>query len=252
MLVPLEKSLRRAPGGGIVSPVTQTRFLGGQFIPAELWAQQKQQAKDALPALLERTGDRLQTLRAFYDQNSQLRIEGVTKVSLVSLTRIEQQMKDAVAQAYDEAFLLGKRASGNLFAETDEDRKAVRAVRVDEYRYLRKFAEDMKSQGGRMKYDVRMDYYKFAVRELWNLGFIIGNKTPGRFLLWRMSDKIKEHCTSCLYMSRLGWLPVEKFIKVVARTGFIPQSGKLECRGRFCGCQVLEEFRKVTNGQISP
>lgn len=240
---PLVKSLRRAPGGGIVQPVTQTRFRGGQYIPADLWAEQKQQAKDALPALLERTGDRLQFHRQVYEQNSALIREGITKVKRVSLLSIQKQMEGVVAEAYDEAFLLGKKASGNLFAMTDADRKIVRAIREDEFKYLRGFMKDIRNEDGVMSYELRADFYKIAVRELWHMGFVVGNKTPGRYLKFTLGPT--EHCKSCLFMAKFGWMAVKEFIALVARYGLLPASGKLDCKGYRCQCRVLEEFRKV-------
>ena len=91
-MAPLTKSLRRAPRGGIPEPSTARQFKGGQFIPATLWNEQKAKAKAALPGLLAKTGDRLQLLRAVYEQNAALSREGISKIKRVPLRSIQKQM----------------------------------------------------------------------------------------------------------------------------------------------------------------
>lgn len=234
---PLVKSLRRAPQGGIPAPATARRYKGGQFIPAALWNEQKQKATDALPGLLDRVGDRLQLLRATYDQNSALAREGLTRVKLVPLTTVEAQMKACVREAYDDAFILGKRAAGNLSATTAEDARAIRAIRIDEFTYLRGFLRDMRDGSGTLDYTARATYYVQATRELFWLGFALGLRGTKAKIRWVVSRQ-KQHCRDCLRFWRHGPWEIDDFIREVVAKGFLPCSGRLACIGVHCGCRL--------------
>ena len=234
LVEPLEKSLRRAPRGGL------EQFKGGQFITASLWEEQKRLARIELPRLLDRSSDRLQTLRAFYEQNAALEREGVTKVKLVPLATIETRMKTAIRESYQDAFTLGKRAAGNLTALTDSDLSAIKKVRLDEYKYLAGFTEDIRNDIGKMPYIKRMDMYVAAARELYWLGWVLGDRRTDRRIEWALGPT--EHCESCLRTANNGPYTVEQFIEKVLP--LLPQSGRLDCLGHHCQCS-LREVKKV-------
>ena len=225
---------RRAPSGG------HGAYKGGQFIPRALWESEKRAAVLALPDLLDGFGERMQTLRAFYEQNAALMHEGVTQVKLVPLTTIEHQMKVAVRDAYARAFVLGKRAAGNLFEATDAEKAAVKKFRIDEFQYLRNFLSDIRTGSGVMSYEQRMDMYRAAAREIYWLGYVLGNPAANRMIAWTLGDT--EHCHDCLGFSNMGPLPVEKFVRDIVNKGYVPQAGKLECRGFSCKCSLKESF----------
>lgn len=226
---------RRAPTGGL------SRYKGGQFIDTPLWNEQKQQAKADLSPLLERLGDSLQFNRSIYEQNCAIIKEGASTVKLVSLSTIEARIKADIRGAYEGAFLLGKRHAGNLTAQTKEEGKLIHALRADEFTYLRGFLGDIRAGNGTMSYTERMDMYKAAARELFNLGFVVGNIEPGRTITWRTGPT--EHCKTCLRLSDYGAWPVLKFIDEVVRAGFLPQSGRLDCLGYRCQCRLEEGWR---------
>jgi hypothetical protein len=224
---------RRAPAGGLGG------FGGGQFLPDALWRQERTRARADLPATLDRFGERFQLLRALYAQNAALVEANVTIVKLVPLTTIEAGIKTTVRDAYEEAFALGKRHAGNLLGVTDEDRKAIRKVRRDEFQYLRGFLRDMREQTGVMDYVLRGDYYRAAARELFWLGFVLSNQNAGRMIVWHTGRA--EHCADCLRFAQHGPYSVEEFMRDVLRAGFLPQSGRLKCRGYNCKCWLDEE-----------
>lgn len=229
---------RRAPRGGLVAP--ERFYRGGQFLPTVVWEQQKREAKASMPGILERFGDNMQFLRAVYEQNAALAAEGLTKVKLLPLTTVEARMKATVRSAYEEAFLAGKRSTGNLTAVTDAERKVVRALCRDEYKYLRGFLSDMRGGQGRMPYEQRMEYYQMAARELYNLGFVLGDLRPGRALRWIFGDT--QHCRDCKRFADHGWYTISDFIREVLTPGYLPQSGKLACLGRHCKCSLEERL----------
>ena len=232
MPILLHKAInRRAPKGGIEA------YRGGQFIPTELWQQERRKAADALPDLLDAFGDRLQFLRLMYEQNHALAVEGTTKVKLVPLTTIEAQMKSAVREAYQRAFLLGKRASGNLMSATEDEIAWVKKIRLDEFKYLRNFLGDIRTDGGVMSYETRADMYVMATRELYFLGWVLGNRDPKRRILWRRNPK-KESCSDCLRFAEHGPYTFAEFMRDVLGKGFLPCSGRLKCLGYRCGCTL--------------
>jgi hypothetical protein len=224
---------RRAPAGGLGA------FRGGQFVSDALWRQERARAKEDLSPTLDRFGDRFQLLRALYEQNAALEAAKVTVVKLVPLTTIEAGIKTAIRDAYQEAFTLGKRHAGNLLAVTDADQKAIQKVRRDEYRYLRGFLDDMRAQTGVMDYTLRGDYYRAAARELFSLGFVLGNQNNGRKIIWNLGKA--EHCVDCRRFAAHGPYPVQDFIKNVLGQGYLPQSGRLKCRGYYCKCSLEEQ-----------
>jgi hypothetical protein len=230
---------RRAPSGGLGD-----RYKGGQFIPNDLWQAEKRKAESALPDLLSGFGDRLQFLRQVYVQNSELIKEGTTKVKLVPLSTIEWRMKAAVRETYARAFLLGKKAAGNLFSATPAEIKAVKKLRIEEFYWLRNFLKDMRDEGGVMSYEKRMDMYRAAAREIYNVGYVIGNQSPNRYLKWQTEvlRNVKESCPDCVRFSNMDWLSVADFIRDIISKGYICQSGKLACKGYLCGCGILEKF----------
>lgn len=233
LVVLLEKAIhRRAPKGGL------SGFQGGQFLPASVWQEEKQRAADALPLLLESFGEKLQFYRAIFEQNAALRREGRTQVSLVPFTTIEARIKTEIRDVYARAFLYGKRAAGNLTSASPDEQDAVKGLRRDEFQYLRNFLSDMEQNAGQMDYAKRMDYYRAAARELYWLGFVLGNQNPDRRIRWVNGPT--EHCKDCLRFAAMGAMSVKDFIARILEPGYLPQSGKLACLGYHCQCRLEE------------
>ncbi len=224
---------RRAPRGGL------ERYRGGQFISNALWDTEKAKARSAMPVLITAFADRFQFLRAVYAQQAALQLEARTQVKLVPLGTVATQMKTAVREVYTQAFLYGKRAAGNLTSATDRELEAVKKIRLDEFTYLNRYLEHMKNGEGVMDYTTRADYYVQACRELFWLGYVLGDLSPGRSLVWKLGPT--EHCASCLRFADHGPYPVADFVRVVLEQGYLPQSGKLDCLGYHCQCRLEEE-----------
>lgn len=231
--------LRRAPRGGIAAPARG--YGGGQFIPAEIWQQERRKAAEGMPDLLDRFSDQMQYYRQVYEMS--LEVQGfpdyIQRKKWVPLDATEHQMKVAIRQAYDDAFQLGWRAAGNL--STPPNQTLVKKTRIDEYIYLRKFLKDISDGAGRMPYDVRMDYYAFAARELYNLGFVLANLDPRRRITWKLG-KTEKHCELCPEIAAKGPIPVRDFVDQYAAKQILPQSGRLPCLGRYCDCRLEESF----------
>ncbi|MEP6756509.1 MAG: hypothetical protein ABJA67_13470 [Chthonomonadales bacterium] len=226
--------LRRAPRGGI------KRYVGGQFIDNALWQEEQKLAFTSLPELLDGLGTNLNFLLQVYEQNVNLTRAGITTAKLnIPLSTIEARMKSAIREAYANAYRYGRRGAGNLTSLRAEDHQRLIALRRDEFKYLRKFLDDIKRGRGRMNYGKRMDMYRAATREAFWLGFVYGNTSDTRILKWDCDPK-KEHCTDCIAFSNLGQMKTSEFIKKIVSHGYVPQSGKLECMGYRCGCSITE------------
>lgn len=227
--------LRRAPKGGVRHAREERQYKGGQFIDRATWEREQQVATQALPSALREFDQNLQFLRRVYEQQVRLFAEGKTGVELVPLSTVEDRMKTQIRQAYARVFLLGKRAAGNLTSATEVEQDAVMRLRRDEYRYLRGFLADIREGRGKMAYDRRMEMYGAAARELYWLGWVMGDTRTGRMIEWHVAAE-KEHCSDCLRYSEHGPYDVAAFLREVVGMGHLPQSGALECLGFQCGC----------------
>ena len=240
---PLVKSLRRAPAGGIRHGDTGRHFAGGQFIPADLWAQEKQAGREGLAPLLAETADALQFLRLSYQQNSALsahpEIAQQYKIPVIPLSTVEARLKTTIRNAYRDAFLLGKRTVGNLTSVTPAEAKALLKVRKDEFKFLRGFLTAMRTGGGVMEYGQRMEAYGNAVREAYWLGWCIGDKSPTRRISW-VAGSTSDKCVNCVAFAAHGAYTMPEFMDQVLGLGFLPQSGKLACRGIHCLCSLSD------------
>lgn len=229
-----QPGLRRAPRGGLGA------YRGGWFIPAYLWNAERRRAADAMPGLLRDFGERLQFLREVYQQQVDIEKNKLSNIKIISLSSIESQMKQAIRETYATAFRLGKRAAGNLTGVSEDEQKWLRRIRVDEYKYLRGFLGDMRSEDGVMDYEARMDMYRAAAREAYALGWVLGNKDKARRIRWVLGNT--EHCSDCARIAEMGSMPVSVFIRDVLSKGYVPHSGNLECKGYHCQCSLEEAF----------
>lgn len=228
ILVKSRSLQRRAPRGGI------EQFKGGQYITSELQEREKTAAKSSLAPLISDFSDDLQFHREVYEQQVVLARANVPGVKVIPLSTVEARIKTKIRDFYARAFLLGKRASGNLFGVTEADTKILAKLRLDEYTFLRNFLDDIRNGKGRLSYQERMEWYASAARELYWHGFLYGNTDENRRVRWGVGPT--EHCASCLSME--GEYKVRDLIKKVEETGFIPQSGRLDCRGFHCQCKL--------------
>ena len=228
----------RAPRGGIA------QYKGGQFIPYSLLESEKNIAKDAFVALQSEFGNDLQFLRAVGQLLSNLKGVDVEIPAPLSERTVTDRAVRHIRSYYSRAFLLGKRASGNLLSIGSDERNMLRKIRTDEYKYLRRFFTDISNKLGKIPYEKRMAYYQHALREAFWLGFCIGDTTATRTLWWHFGNTI-EHCTDCaLFANRPGGWPIAEFIDQVIKPGKLPQSGSLECKGLHCECYLTDTPEK--------
>lgn len=225
----------RAPKGGYES------YKGGQFIPRSVLETEKRIAQEAFSGLQSEFNKDLQFLRAV----SQL-VTSVGKTDLplpppLSVKTVEDRVVRAIRSYYSRAFLLGKRAGGNLLSISRDERTRLRAVRVDEYKYMRRFLRDIQTGAGKIPYEKRMQFYTYALREAFWLGFTLANQDTTRRIFWYFGNTI-EHCTDCQYFaSRADGWPIADFMREAVKTGKLPQSGSLECKGLYCQCYLTDK-----------
>lgn len=230
--------LRRAPSGGYGET-----YAGGQFIPATAWNREKAAAKASLPDILKVFGKQMQYLRKVWEAQTELGENPPKSMPTPGETR--WMMKTVIRQTYEQAFIAGKRAGGNLFSPTDDDKRAIKKVRLDEFRYLEKFMSDMATGAGVMDYRERMNYYTKAARELFWLGFVRADLDTSRKIVWHINPE-KEHCKSCLDAEAAGEIPADEFWRDYASKGILPKSGALDCLGYRCGCWLTDVRPEVS------
>lgn len=238
----------RAPRGGLdaagLSPSGITRYRGGLFIPKALLEREKKAAAAAYPRLEAEFGEELQYHRKVLE-TIKLVPDGAR--SPLSPSQVEWRMKRAIRRDYARAFLLGKRASGDLTSMTDDQSSRLASIRRDEYTYLRKFIRDIGDGGGKIPYEQRMAYYQNALKEAFWVGYVLGDQSAGRLVFWKKGPT--ESCQDCLEQSeRKGGIPIEEFVETLIPRGIVPQSGNLECHGLQCQCYLTDE----TGARIIP
>ena len=112
----------------------------------------------------------------------------------------------------------------------------------EQFGYVNRFTQAVDADQGKLQYDDRAHMHGMHARVAYWLGWVCGNLDPTRRIRWEMHPD-KEHCTSCVSMATHGdvgagvWTP-----EGLLRTGLLPHSGRLECRGYHCGCDLTEEF----------
>lgn len=214
-----------------------TRYRGGVFIPKALVAHEKAVAARAYPVLEREFGRDLQYHRLVVETLS-LVPDGVK--APLSMPTVERMARATIRNAYTRAFLLGKRASGDLSSIADAEARHLSSIRRDEYTYLRRFLADMKAGAGRLPYEQRMAYYQHALREAFWTGFVMGDRRPSRRIWWNFG-KTHEHCTHCANnAARKDGIPIQEFLDSMIPAGIVPQSGKLECHGLLCECWLTD------------
>ena len=230
---------RRAPRGGMTAP--NRTYQGGQFIPDAIWRQERAKARSDIAPLIDGFADDFQFLRQVYEQQVALRKlppEALAGVQVIPASTVEARMKARIRDTYTRAFTLGKRHSGNLTTVNAADALAIKGTRLDEYQYLRGFLRDMDAGAGRMSYEKRADYYAKAARELFWLGFVLGDQSDTRRIEWVLGQT--EHCKTCLQMAQGSpWRVGDILLKV--KRGILPQSGALDCLGYHCQCSLADK-----------
>lgn len=194
-----------------------------------------------------RAGERIKETQATFGEKLQ---ESLADYQAGHLTRgqVEYRMKRAIREHYRDVFELGKRSAGNLYLIEPHEETWLRKLRYDEFKYLRRFLDDIDNEAGVMAYDRRMDMYSKAIREVYYIGWLMGNRDRRRFIVWHVGDA--EHCKDCRAYDGRRWA-VEAFIKHVRHTGHVPNSGSLACLGYRCKCWLEEQFLPAYTRQLS-
>jgi hypothetical protein len=221
-------------------PFHDLRHASGKFGAVADMSVEVARAHEALPSLLDAFGDRMELLRRVYVQNIAVAAEEKSVVDLVPLHEIERQMQAAIAETYARALSLGKRAAADLTSATEDQKRNLAALCRDEYGYLSGFCGAMRDGAGRMPYDERMQWYTLAAREAFWMGWVMARPASlHRMITWHYGDTL-AHCAQCLKFGAHGPYSIEEFRSDVLDKGFLPQSGRLECRGRHCRCWLSD------------
>ena len=152
----------------------------------------------------------------------------------------EWWIKRHIRQAYLHSFIEGKIAgggSGRIALRPDEERW-LKKLRFDEYRYLKKFLDDIDKGRGQMNYQRRMRMYADALKGPYWAGWALGNRDPRRTIIWR-ADLKAEHCPDCILLNGTIW-SAPAFAKWVRKTGILPGQN-VQCLSN-CKCRLEERF----------
>lgn len=155
---------------------------------------------------------------------------------------ISARLKDLLSRAYESMFEIGMKASGYPLVPQDLHLELVRRYAREQMDFVDGFVDAVKNGDGRLNYEDRAHMHGLQSRALYWLGWVIGNSDPARHIRWVMHPE-KEHCQSCSAMASLGdvgegvWTP-----RALLKTTLVPQSGRLDCKGYYCGCHLEESF----------
>lgn len=159
-----------------------------------------------------------------------------------STLKARYHLKRVLRHNYETLFELGLQAAGQPEVATTPELRLLEGLIREQYGYVDGFLGDMAASAGKLDYSDRAHMHGMHARTAYWLGWIVGNRDPGRHIRWVMAPE-KEHCRACAWMASHGdagagvWTPVK-----LLETGLLPQSGRLECKGYYCGCELVEEF----------
>lgn len=231
---------RRAPKGGLAaSPALGIKpQKGGQFIPQDVWMGERRRAENALPDVMQSASKRMAFLADAYQAALALAgrkpVRGERGVPIAfTPARVQEELREQVRATIEQAFLLGKRAGGSLFALTDAEEARINTLTGQQHPFLAGFLAAMKAGSGQMDYGERAALYgRVAQGAFWE-GVLSAN--PQARYTWRLGEAV--HCKSCLDMSKRGAMTAAE----LAATGLVPQSVKLACTGLNCKCWLEEQ-----------
>jgi len=152
----------------------------------------------------------------------------------------EWWMKRHIRQAYLHAFIEGKIAAGGYrrMALRPDEEKWLLKQRRDEYKYLRKFLDDVDAGKGRMPYARRIRMYGDALNSVYWAGFASGNRDPRRTITW-VAHPAAEHCETCMELDGRTWT-APAFQRWVQETGILPGQNT-KCLTN-CKCHLEDRF----------
>lgn len=154
-------------------------------------------------------------------------------------------VKGVFRKYYTQAFKLGKQAGGNTSITSiirQEDRRWIETFLDKEFKYWKKFVNDIRTSTGKMAHDRRLNMYVSTLNSMFETSRVL--ETPPQTLYyWKTSPA--EHCPECLFLARKS-----PFIKANLPT--VPRSGDTICKSN-CRCTLetkyvsLLEYKKVSD-----
>ena len=247
---PSSPLIGRAQAGGLllsddlIGKSGKTRYQGGQFIPVGAWRFERARAYQHLPLLIRDTNSTLSLLLTSYQQNIAIsRIPAETAKSLgltaTTPTLIEAEIMHRVEKSQEEAMVLGRRAGGNFTSLSAAELTRLDALVRSQKMYMGRFLSDIRTGGGVMGYEARMDYYGRSVRASFWDGYLTASSDPKRTITWHPGNTI-DKCDTCVSMAKKGPVPIKEFMQEYGNKGIMPGSGELDCHGFFCDCYLTE------------
>lgn len=142
-----------------------------------------------------------------------------------------------INEQYRHLFQRGLQASGHPGLQVSPTAKAqLNRLIKDERDYWFNFMDMVFHGTGVIPYDKRVAFYANAGKEAYWLGFIWGDTSPSRRIVWVLGPT--EHCQTCSYLASISPMTMETFRYEALNKGYLPQSGELACKGIHCQCSL--------------
>ncbi|KKW13341.1 MAG: hypothetical protein UY48_C0002G0032 [Candidatus Gottesmanbacteria bacterium GW2011_GWB1_49_7] len=147
----------------------------------------------------------------------------------------EWWLKKEIRDSYERLFVTGREAAGKFGELTETEVKLLRKLRYQDFKYLRKFLDDLDAGRGVMDYARRMALYAAAGEQAYWAGYLCG-LPQGAAVQWVLGEA--EHCESCPELATGGpWKNgIYEPTDLLSR-GLFPKSLKLACK-RGCQCSL--------------
>ena len=157
----------------------------------------------------------------------------------INLAEWEKQTVIALKEMHIQSYLLGR---GGLKNITPNDYNIIENKLQSEYKYLRKFAQDIINVGmSSAQFAARLNLYLESAQGTYELGRFHAHLTAGYNWEKRIRTKT-ESCDDCIMWAGMGWQPI----------GSLPNRGeKCQCRSR-CGCKKLYSEEKPKDSLLMP
>jgi len=136
---------------------------------------------------------------------------------------------------YEKAYRLGTDAAGLDFLKLPkEDLRWLKRARSHDYKFLRKFADDIVAGRGKMSYMDRADMYVQSIDGIFDAGRVDGYPNESTLVYWELSSA--EHCGDCIDLAmRSPFTP-----KTLPTT---PRAGNTKCLSN-CKCNLRIRYQR--------
>lgn len=157
-------------------------------------------AQGISPGATKKAYDKAKKSWATYKQATKTEFRdlvGQLEKGKISKNQFMTRSRKLFKAGYEKAYRLGTDASGLDFIKLPaEDLKWLQKARSAEYKYLDKFADDVKAGRGSMGYKARADMYVNSMDGIFDAGRVDAYPNNGTSIFWEISSA--ENCGDCI------------------------------------------------------